>query len=125
MQGYRGGDEVRLLQKHLEDTPANFGVGPNRAKVALSILQQQVGERANRPVSIATQKPKSCVWEEITGVAILDDGMQVYAGLISYSVVLSTAVFCLSSLKLAHVACSAIVVTGIGFYSDVCTCSFH
>lgn len=67
---------MRLLQKHLEDTPAKFGVGPNRAKVALSILQQQVEERANRPVSIATQKPKSCVWEEITGVAILDDGMQ-------------------------------------------------
>lgn len=75
---------MRLLQKHLEDTPTKFGVGPNRAKVALSILQQQVGERSNGPVLITMQKPKDYVWDrcEDTGVAILDDGMQVSAGLV-------------------------------------------
>ncbi|KAG0557850.1 hypothetical protein M758_11G157600 [Ceratodon purpureus] len=77
-RGYRGGDEVRLLQKHLQDTPTKFGIGPNRAKVALSILQQRVGERSNWPESITTQKPKDFLRDhgEEIGVAILDDGMQ-------------------------------------------------
>ena len=74
---------MRLLQKHLEDTPTKFGVGPNRAKVAFSILQQQVGERCSGRVSNTTPKPRNYEWGccEEAGIAILDDGMQVSAGL--------------------------------------------
>lgn len=74
---------MRLLQLQLQDTPTRFGVGSNRAKVALSILQQSVGRRTcNGRDSIITQKSKNHTWkccEETTGVAILDDGMQHWA----------------------------------------------
>lgn len=73
---------MRLLQMHLQDTPTRFGIGSNRAKVALSILQQSVGRRTcNGLDSVTTQKPKKHMWkscEETIGVAILDDGMQVW-----------------------------------------------
>jgi tetraacyldisaccharide 4'-kinase len=64
-RGYRGGDEVRLLQKHLHDTPTRFGVGSNRANIALSLLQNNKG--------------LGHAYEDTISVAILDDGMQHWA----------------------------------------------
>lgn len=72
LQGYRGGDEVHLLQKHLQDTPTRFGVGSNRTKVALSILRHEAEQRSNGLASIIG-------WKAEIGVAILDDGMQHWA----------------------------------------------
>ncbi|XP_024403907.1 probable tetraacyldisaccharide 4'-kinase, mitochondrial isoform X1 [Physcomitrium patens] len=71
-RGYRGGDEVHLLQKHLQDTPTRFGVGSNRTKVALSILRHEAEQRSNGLASIIG-------WKAEIGVAILDDGMQHWA----------------------------------------------
>ena len=76
MQGYGGGDEFRLLKRHLEGTSAKFAVGPNRSKLALSILQQHTGQSGS---SAHTQKLQTNgrTGHEKIGVAILDDGMQV------------------------------------------------
>lgn len=76
MQGYGGGDEFRLLKKHLQGTSAKFAVGPNRSKLALSILQQHTGQSGSSAHNQMFQTKGGNGHEKI-GVAILDDGMQV------------------------------------------------
>jgi hypothetical protein len=68
-----------LLQKHLEGTSTIFGVGPNRAKLALSILHKQAGERCITPFTFSSQRTQNNLQgtcDQIR-VSILDDGMQV------------------------------------------------
>lgn len=60
---------MRLLQKHLHDTPTTLGVGSNRANVALSLLQNIKG------------LGHAC--EDAISIAILDDGMQVRTPLLT------------------------------------------
>ncbi|KAH8933798.1 hypothetical protein BDL97_18G048400 [Sphagnum fallax] len=76
MQGYGGGDEVRLLQKHLQGTSAKFGVGPNRALLALSILHQQAVQNGSTFGADWSKQNKSKEAGEDVGIVILDDGMQ-------------------------------------------------
>jgi tetraacyldisaccharide 4'-kinase len=77
MQGYGGGDEVRLLQKHLQGTPAKFGVGPHRALLALSILHQQAVQNGSTFGADWSKQNKSKEAGDDVGIVILDDGMQV------------------------------------------------
>lgn len=92
LQGYAGGDEARMLQRHLLGKSANVGVGTNRAATAAAFIEkygyrdprtseclkgdsndQKLGEPAGSYGQIRSNH--SC--EEI-GAAILDDGMQVH-----------------------------------------------
>ncbi|CAK9868533.1 unnamed protein product [Sphagnum jensenii] len=75
-RGYGGGDEVRLLQKHLQGTSAKFGVGPNRALLALSILHQQAVQNGSTFGADWSKQNKSKEAGEDVGIVILDDGMQ-------------------------------------------------
>jgi tetraacyldisaccharide 4'-kinase len=74
-RGYGGGDEVRLLQKHLQGTSAKFGVGPNRALLALSILHQQAVQNGSTFGADWSKQNKSKEAGEDVGIVILDDGL--------------------------------------------------
>jgi tetraacyldisaccharide 4'-kinase len=79
LQGYAGGDEPRMLRRRLSDTSAKVGVGANRAAVAYSMLQKH--GYIHHSETFLVDKKLSAVSEPESGkigVAILDDGMQVY-----------------------------------------------
>ena len=78
-QGYAGGDEPKMLRRRLSDTSAKIGVGANRAAVAFSMLREY-GYIHRSKTFYAESKPSSTSNPESgkIGVAILDDGMQVY-----------------------------------------------
>ncbi|KAF4347861.1 hypothetical protein G4B88_024292, partial [Cannabis sativa] len=76
--GYAGGDETKMLQRHLLGRPVRIGVGANRAATASSFFEKYgyvdpstVSER----LWVGAKGPSHFGSEEI-GVAILDDGMQ-------------------------------------------------
>lgn len=80
-QGYAGGDEARMLQRHLLKRPAKIGVGANRAATAASFFEKygyidpcscKSSER-----TCTDQKVGSHLKSEKIGAVILDDGMQV------------------------------------------------
>lgn len=80
-QGYGGGDEVNMLQRHFLGTPTKFGVGPNRAAVANQFIQKygyidirksSWYEKQNRD-----GKVQNSLDSEKIGVVVLDDAMQV------------------------------------------------
>ncbi|KAL3736348.1 hypothetical protein ACJRO7_025324 [Eucalyptus globulus] len=89
-RGYAGGDEARMLQRHLLGKPAKVGVGANRAVTAAAFIEKygyrdlrnrgclkggstdhKMGEKAESNDQICFDHCS----EEI-GAAILDDGMQ-------------------------------------------------
>ncbi|KAM6553873.1 hypothetical protein CsatB_014635 [Cannabis sativa] len=77
-RGYAGGDETKMLQRHLLGRPVRIGVGANRAATASSFFEKYgyvdpstVSER----LWVGAKGPSHFGSEEI-GVAILDDGMQ-------------------------------------------------
>lgn len=89
-RGYAGGDEARMLRRHLLGKPAKVGVGANRAVTAAAFIEkygyrdlrnrgclkggstdQKMGEKAGSNDQICFDHCS----EEI-GAAILDDGMQ-------------------------------------------------
>ncbi|KAL5972591.1 hypothetical protein ACLOJK_039396 [Asimina triloba] len=78
-RGYAGGDEAKMLQRHLLKTSAKIGVGANRSAVAAQFFERyghinpssKHFERHHHP----SQKPSSFNAEKI-GAVILDDGMQ-------------------------------------------------
>ncbi|GAB4844775.1 hypothetical protein Ancab_038164 [Ancistrocladus abbreviatus] len=79
-RGYAGGDEVKMLQRHLLGTSAKIGVGANRAKTAICYL-----ERYGHVDPHITSWFGNCYSEEKLGdhfdsskfgVVVLDDGMQ-------------------------------------------------
>lgn len=74
-RGYGGGDEVRLLQKHLQGTPAKFGVGPHRALLALSILHQQAVQNGSTFGADWSKQNKSKEAGDDVGIVILDDAL--------------------------------------------------
>lgn len=80
-QGYAGGDEAKMLQRHLLGRPVKIGIGANRAAIAASFLRKYgyVDPRSNTcsyRISLDQRLQSHCNSEKI-GAAILDDGMQV------------------------------------------------
>lgn len=76
MQGYAGGDEAKMLRRHLLGRSVKIGIGANRAAVAASFLEEYgyVDPHGNNTYSSRIQ---SHLDSEKIGAAILDDGMQV------------------------------------------------
>lgn len=74
-QGYGGGDEVNMLQRHLLGTPTKFGVGANRAAVACHFIKKYGYVDARK--SSWYEKVHGCLDSEKIGVVVLDDAMQV------------------------------------------------
>ncbi|XVF70710.1 hypothetical protein PTKIN_Ptkin11bG0184500 [Pterospermum kingtungense] len=79
-RGYAGGDEAKMLQRHLLERPVKIGVGANRAATA-SLFFEKYGHldcRGRKFVerSYLDQKVESHISSENIGAAILDDGMQ-------------------------------------------------
>ncbi|XP_062077691.1 probable tetraacyldisaccharide 4'-kinase, mitochondrial [Humulus lupulus] len=77
-RGYAGGDETKMLQRHLLGRPVKIGVGANRAATAASFFEKcgyvdpnTVSERL-----WVDAKESSRSGSEKIGLAILDDGMQ-------------------------------------------------
>ena len=111
MQGYGGGDEVRLFQKHFEGSCIALGVGKNRPAIASRILQQRgvrrLEDRETITSSHADAKSDSqsgTSLEPPLGVAILDDGLQA-SGVYTLSLLLHSWIVCL--LSSAHHPCSS------------------
>nr|GLL38346.1 probable tetraacyldisaccharide 4'-kinase, mitochondrial [Ipomoea trifida] len=69
-RGYGGADEVKMLERHLRETPVKIGVGANRAAIAASFFQRH-GYMNPKDNSTRTNL---CV--DRIGAAVLDDGMQ-------------------------------------------------
>ncbi|CAL0301823.1 unnamed protein product [Lupinus luteus] len=72
-RGYGGGDEIKMLQRHLLGTPIKLGVGANRAAVACHFIQKY-GYIDTRKSSWY-EKQDSLDSGKI-GVVVLDDAMQ-------------------------------------------------
>ncbi|KAA8526990.1 hypothetical protein F0562_008781 [Nyssa sinensis] len=79
-RGYGGGDEAKMLQRHLFGTSAKIGVGANRAATAACFLERYgyidphhgtCFERLGSDPKMGTHLNSDKI-----GVAILDDGMQ-------------------------------------------------
>ncbi|CAM6129779.1 unnamed protein product [Calypogeia fissa] len=84
-RGYAGGDEARLLQNHFEGSCARVGVGPNRAAIARSILEEHgitdISEREQLAECIEPSFGEQLPIHHPrghgkVGVVLLDDGMQ-------------------------------------------------
>ncbi|XP_024021676.1 probable tetraacyldisaccharide 4'-kinase, mitochondrial isoform X1 [Morus notabilis] len=77
-RGYAGGDEAKMLQRHLLGRSVKIGVGANRAATAASFIEKygylDPSTFSNR-LFIDTKRSMHCCSEKI-GAAILDDGMQ-------------------------------------------------
>ncbi|KAK4852677.1 hypothetical protein QYF36_026086 [Acer negundo] len=79
-RGYAGGDEVRMLRRHLIGRPVKIGVGANRAATAASFFEKYgyIDPRC-RKFSESTcigRKLGSHMKSDEIGVIVLDDGMQ-------------------------------------------------
>ncbi|PSS06128.1 Tetraacyldisaccharide 4'-kinase precursor [Actinidia chinensis var. chinensis] len=79
-RGYAGGDEAKMLQRHLLGTSAKVGVGANRAAIAAGFLERygymdpHIGSCFGRHCS-DQKRGRNSELDKI-GAAILDDGMQ-------------------------------------------------
>ncbi|XP_052206549.1 probable tetraacyldisaccharide 4'-kinase, mitochondrial isoform X2 [Diospyros lotus] len=71
-RGYAGGDEAKMLQRHLFGTTAKIGVGANRAATAASFLERH-GYIVSHCGSFFNSNHSEL---DKIGAAILDDGMQ-------------------------------------------------
>lgn len=81
LQGYAGGDEVKMIQRHLSGTPTRIGVGANRSATATSIFRQHGYMKFNSTLfaekQSSTQHLRLASGNNEVALAILDDGMQV------------------------------------------------
>ncbi|KAF2314188.1 hypothetical protein GH714_023944 [Hevea brasiliensis] len=76
-RGYAGGDEARMLTRHLLGTPAKIGMGANRAATAACFLKQYGYIDPNSYLfEGVNQKVQSPLNLGKIGVVVLDDGMQ-------------------------------------------------
>ncbi|XP_042427645.1 probable tetraacyldisaccharide 4'-kinase, mitochondrial [Zingiber officinale] len=79
-RGYAGGDEVKMIQRHLAGTPTRIGVGANRSATAASIFRQHGYMKFNSTLFAeqlsSTQHLRLASGNDKVAVAILDDGMQ-------------------------------------------------
>ncbi|XP_075672278.1 putative tetraacyldisaccharide 4'-kinase, mitochondrial [Castanea sativa] len=79
-RGYAGGDEARMLERHLFGRPAKIGVGANRAAVAASYFERYGyfdprSGTSNQSLCLDQKVERHLKLEKI-GAVILDDGMQ-------------------------------------------------
>ncbi|KAF3453448.1 hypothetical protein FNV43_RR03888 [Rhamnella rubrinervis] len=79
-RGYAGGDEAKMLQRHLLGRPVKIAIGANRAAIASSFLRKYgyVDPRSSTCSYrvCVDQRVQSHLNLEKIGAAILDDGMQ-------------------------------------------------
>ncbi|XP_022717909.1 probable tetraacyldisaccharide 4'-kinase, mitochondrial isoform X1 [Durio zibethinus] len=79
-RGYAGGDEAKMLQRHLLGGPVKVGVGVNRMATANLFFEKYgyVDCRGSKfsEKTYLDQKMESHISSEKIGAAILDDGMQ-------------------------------------------------
>lgn len=94
MQGYASGDEAKMLERHLSGTSARIGVGANRTAVAASIFERHgymkfentlYSEKLSNPYEFGSASENGKV-----GVAILDDGMQVFICIVLFLICIPT-----------------------------------
>ncbi|GLT76011.1 hypothetical protein SLA2020_476970 [Shorea laevis] len=78
-RGYAGGDEAKMLRRHLIGVPAKIGVGANRAATADGFFKKygyvDYGCKSSERKSV-NETMRSHLGSEKIGAAILDDGMQ-------------------------------------------------
>ncbi|CAH9083578.1 unnamed protein product [Cuscuta europaea] len=75
-RGYGGEDEVKMLERHLQGTPAKIGVGANRAAIASIYFQRYGCIDPKGSLNHETLSSGNISYGDKIGVAILDDGMQ-------------------------------------------------
>lgn len=79
-RGYAGGDEARMLARHLLGTSAKIGIGADRAMTASRFLERYgyVDPCSNGFLKnvLSEKKVQTDVSSDKIGAAILDDGMQ-------------------------------------------------
>lgn len=94
MQGYASGDEAKMLERHLSGTSARIGVGANRTAVAASIFERHgymkfentlYSKKLSNPHEFGSASENGKV-----GVAILDDGMQVFICIVLFLICIPT-----------------------------------
>lgn len=81
-QGYAGGDEAKMLRRHLAGSPVKVGIGADRRATAAWYFnkygyvgsQSSISADNHRSEQVRNQLTKS----EKIGAVILDDGMQVH-----------------------------------------------
>ncbi|XP_059443027.1 probable tetraacyldisaccharide 4'-kinase, mitochondrial isoform X2 [Corylus avellana] len=79
-RGYAGGDEARMLERHLFGTPTKIGVGANRAAIAACCFERYgyIDPRSSTcdHKLCLDKNVESHLNSEKIGAVILDDGMQ-------------------------------------------------
>lgn len=82
-RGYAGGDEGRMLQRHLIGTTTKIGLGPNRSNIAADFFQRygvmefhRRGDMAEHNCQFKESEVSAKKIGDGIGVVILDDGMQ-------------------------------------------------
>ncbi|KAH9620125.1 hypothetical protein KSS87_010884 [Heliosperma pusillum] len=78
-RGYAGGDEVRMLERHLLGTFVKVGVGANRAMTASWFLERYryTDSRTSGSLENLLSEKKVEITSDKISAIILDDGMQV------------------------------------------------
>ncbi|XP_058094865.1 probable tetraacyldisaccharide 4'-kinase, mitochondrial isoform X3 [Magnolia sinica] len=78
-RGYAGGDEAKMLQRHLLSTSAKIGVGANRAGTAAWFLEKYgyIDQFSTCFEKHCPGQKSSCSEVGKIGAVILDDGMQI------------------------------------------------
>lgn len=79
-RGYAGGDEAKMLQRHLSHTSVKIGVGANRAATAAEMFERygcmDLGSGLYSETLLSPSKLMPRLMNETIGIVILDDGMQ-------------------------------------------------
>ncbi|XP_020592004.1 probable tetraacyldisaccharide 4'-kinase, mitochondrial [Phalaenopsis equestris] len=79
-RGYAGGDEAKMLQRHLSQTSAKIGVGANRTAAAAEMFERygcmDLGSSLYFEALLSPFKLRPHLRTEMIGIVILDDGMQ-------------------------------------------------
>ncbi|XP_008808428.1 probable tetraacyldisaccharide 4'-kinase, mitochondrial isoform X2 [Phoenix dactylifera] len=94
-RGYSGGDEAKMLHRHLLQTSARIGVGANRIATAASMFERHGYVDSSNTLSeklLSPYKFESGAKDEKVGVVILDDGMQHWSVLHDVEIVMLNGV---------------------------------
>ncbi|KAH0435032.1 hypothetical protein IEQ34_026687 [Dendrobium chrysotoxum] len=79
-RGYAGGDEAKMLQRHLSKTSVKIGVGANRSAAAAEMFERygcmELGSALYSDAPLSPFKSGPHLRTEMIGIVILDDGMQ-------------------------------------------------
>ncbi|XP_019092428.1 PREDICTED: probable tetraacyldisaccharide 4'-kinase, mitochondrial isoform X2 [Camelina sativa] len=77
-RGYGGGDEAKMLKRHLQGGPVKIGVGANRASTAAWFFEKYgcVDPSSIRSFFDLHERAEAMNISQKIGVVVLDDGMQ-------------------------------------------------